>query len=189
MDVVFLGDSITHYWQPSPLWPRHGGESWEKYYGDRDAVNLGVAGDDTAHALWRLERSDFSGLSPRLAIVNIGTNHYTLTTPERVAEGIVAIVEELRRRLPRTRVLLLAIFPRGETADDPAREFVARASRLSSRVADGEWVHYLDIGQAFLDPEGRIRADVMPDFLHLSERGYAIWAEAMEPKVRELLGE
>src|SRR5690606_10639874 len=95
---------------------------------------------------------------------------------------------ELRRRLPRTQVLLLAIFPRGQMPT-PERERGAEASRLASKIADGRTVHYLDIGDVFTEPDGSISKDVMPDYLHLSPEGYERWARAMAPKLASLLGE
>lgn len=187
VDLLFVGDSITHYWEPTELWPRDGGEVWERYYGTRNAVNFAIAGDCTGHVLWRLEHGDFEHIAPRVAVVLIGTNNYRFNTEQQIADGIIAVVKTLRKHLPRTRVLLLAQFPRGEKPGDPARDVLARVSRLSAEIADGEWVHYLDISREFLDEDGRLGRDVMPDFLHLSEKGYAIWARAMEPKLKELL--
>ncbi|MEM7357268.1 MAG: GDSL-type esterase/lipase family protein, partial [Acidobacteriota bacterium] len=169
---------------------RHGGEIWQDYYGQRNAFNLGVAGDTTVHVLWRLQNSDLGRLaSPKVAVVNIGTNNGGVHSVEETVLGIQEIVETLRQELPQAKVLLLAIFPRGETADDPGRKFNAEVSRRSAQIADGETVHFLDIGSGFLAEDGTISAEVMPDFLHLTEKGYAIWARGMEPKLKELLGE
>ena len=98
------------------------------------------------------------------------------------------MVKSLRARLPQTKVLILGIFPRGSRPDGQ-REKNARASALAARSADGELVHYLDIGAKFLTEDGTLTADLMPDFLHLSPLGYGIWAESIEPVVAELMGE
>lgn len=189
VDLLFVGDSITHFWQDSMIWPRENGRAiWEEYYAPRHAVNTGIAADRTQHVLWRLENGNVDGISPKLAVVMIGTNNSFSNTAEEIADGIVAVVETLRRKLPETKVLLLAIFPRGEKPSE-MRDKLAKASSLASRVADGDWVHYLDIGPKFLEADGTLSKEVMPDYLHPDETGYRIWAESIEPKVRELMDE
>ncbi len=118
----------------------------------------------------------------------IGTNNSGDNTAEEIADGSKAIVAKLRQKLPTTKILMLAIFPRGDKAD-PKREKNAKASEIASKVADGKMVHYLDIGQKFQQPDGSLSKEIMPDALHLSAEGYKIWAESIEPKVAELLGE
>jgi len=123
-------------------------------------------------------------------VLMIGTNNSNGkdNTAEEIADGIKAIVKKLRDKLPQTKILLLAVFPRGEKPNTQ-REKNARASELASQLADGKMVHYLDIGPKFLEPDETLSREIMPDLLHLSPKGYAIWAEAIEPKVKELLGE
>jgi beta-glucosidase len=183
-DLVFLGDSITEQWAVE------GKEVWQERYAPRRAVNLGVSGDRTQHVLGRLEHGDVDGLSPKLVVLLIGTNNSNGqdNTAEEIADGIVAIVETLRMKLPEAKILLLAIFPRSQHPDAQRAE-VAEASQRASRIADGRMIHYLDIGPHFLNPDGTISPEVMPDFLHLGPKGYRIWAEAIEPKLSELLGE
>lgn len=182
VELVFLGDSITQGWNNNAV--------WQKYYGHRHAVNMGIGGDRTQHVLWRLDHGNIDGIAPKLVVLMIGTNNSNGTdnTAEQIADGIKAIVGKLREKLPQTKVLLLAIFPRGEKPN-PQREKNARASQLASEVADGKTVHYLDVGEKFLEPDGSIRKEIMPDYLHLSLDGYRIWAEAIESKVAELFGE
>jgi lysophospholipase L1-like esterase len=184
VDLVFLGDSITEHWAVE------GKEIWQELYAPRKAVNLGISGDRTQHVLWRLDHGNVDGLSPKLVVLMIGTNNSNGqdNTAEEIADGIVAIVKKLRDKLPESKVLLLAIFPRSQHPD-AQRAKVAKASQLASKIADGKSVYYLDIGQHFLNPDGTISPEVMPDFLHLTPKGYRIWAEAIEPKLRELLGE
>ncbi len=188
VDLLFVGDSITHMWDVT-LVPKFGSGKvvWDQYYVPRKAFNTGISGDGTEHVLWRLDHGNIDGISPKLAVVMIGTNNNPSSAQE-IGDGIVAVVNRLREKLPQTKILLLAIFPRGEKPNE-LREKLAEASRQASRVADGNWVHYLDIGDAFLDDDGTLPADVMPDYLHPNEKGYWIWAEAMESKVKELMGE
>ncbi len=187
--LIFLGDSITQGWEAE------GAAVWKEFYEKRKALNLGFSGDRTQHVLWRLERHGLEalakgGAAPGLVVLMIGTNNSNGTdnTAVEIAEGIVAIVKKLRTTLPGTKVLVLAVFPRGEKPG-PQREKNAQASALASKVADGKLVHHLDIGPQFLEADGTLSKLVMPDLLHLSADGYGIWAEAIEPKVKELLGE
>lgn len=191
IDLIFLGDSITHGWEGK------GKETWEKYYANRHAFNIGISGDRTQHVIWRLQHGNVDGLAhpakghaPRLVVVMIGTNNSNGKDhiAEEIADGIKVTVSTLREKLPETKILLLAIFPRGERPN-AQREKNAIASDLASKVADGKMVHYLDIGPKFLDENGVLSSDIMPDALHPNEKGYQIWAEAMEPKLKELLGE
>lgn len=186
IDLIFLGDSITQGWENAEVQRK----VWEPFYGKRNPANMGIGGDRTQHVLWRLDHGNIDGLSPKLVVLMIGTNNSNGTdnTSEEIADGIKAIVGELREKLPETKVLLLAIFPRGEHPN-PQREKNARASELASEVADGTMVQYLDIGPAFLDSEGGLSKTIMPDYLHLTVDGYQIWAEAIEKKVSEMLGE
>jgi beta-glucosidase len=179
-DLLFIGDSITQGWETA------GREIWNTYYAPRNAVNMGFGGDRTQHVLWRLDHSNLGGLSPKLAIVMIGTNNPN--TAEEIADGIITICHRLRTKLPRTKILLLAIFPRN-AGPSAQRQKNDQASLLASRVADGKMIHYLDINSRFLTEDGLLTKDIMPDYLHPNKAGYKIWAEAIEPKVAELMGE
>jgi lysophospholipase L1-like esterase len=181
--LLMIGDSITHGWEGS------GREVWEKYYGNRHAVNLGIGGDQTQHVLWRLEHGNIDGIHPKLAVLMIGTNNSGGNTPEQIAAGVKAIVEKLRSNLPATKVLVLAIFPRGATPDNRFRKVNEAANERIAQLADGKQVFYLDIGKKFLKEDGTLPKDIMPDFLHPNARGYEIWASAMEPTVARLLAE
>ena len=182
-ELLMIGDSITHGWEG------HGKKVWAEYYGDRKALNLGIGGDRTEHVLWRLENGNIDGLDPKAAVIMIGTNNYRDNTAEEIAEGITAIVQKLNAEFPKMNILILGIFPRFAEATHEKRIMLAEASRLTSKLADGKRIHYLDIGDAFLTKDGVLTKDVMPDLLHPHEKGYRIWAEAMEPTLKKLLGE
>jgi len=182
-DVIFVGDSLTHRWEST------GAETWRAYYGKRRAVNMGSDGDGTQSVLWRLNNGNLKGISPRVAVVLIGSNNSTdpRQTPEMIASGIAAIVSKLRHELPDTRVLLLDIFPRFDYSAE-MRARTREASRLASRVADGEMVVSLDIAHLFAGPDGEKIPELLTvDSVHLSAAGYRLWAEAMEPTLRAML--
>lgn len=181
VDVLFIGDSITHGWDGA------GGPVWRKYYADRNAVNLGFGGDGTQHVLWRLQNAPWEAVSPKLAVIMIGTNNIHKNSPEEIAEGITEIVRFLQQKFPPIKILLLAIFPRADV-DQPRLAKIPEVNRLIAKLHDGEHVVFMDIGKEFLDENGNLPKSIMPDLLHPNERGYWIWARAIEPKVAELLG-
>jgi beta-glucosidase len=185
VDLLFIGDSITQGWENA------GKDVWEKYYGPRKAVNLGIGGDRTQHVLWRLDNGNIAGIKPKLAVLMIGTNNSNGTdnTAEEIGAGIQAIVKKLRHDLPETKVLILAIFPRGDKPS-PQREKNAKASEIASKLADKKDVFYLDIGPKFLEADGTtLSREIMPDLLHLNPKSYGIWAESIEPTVAKLMDE
>ena len=182
VDLLMIGDSITHGWEGG------GKKFWDKYYEPRNAVNMGFSGDRTQHVLWRLDHGHLKGISPRLAVLMIGTNNSNGedNTAEEIADGIVAICKKLRAKCPKMKILILAIFPRGPEPSEQ-REKNAKASKLASKIADDKMIHYLDINDKFLTKDGFLSKKIMPDYLHPNEAGYKIWAESIEPKVAELM--
>lgn len=182
--VIFVGDSITEGWEGN------GKQVWAKYYAPRQALNLGIGSDHTQHVLWRLEHGNLDGLKPKAAVVLIGVNNIPADTnsPRQVLEGVTAVVNKLREKLPDTKVLLLGIFPFRE--DFCAQRGKAlQVNQALRKLDDGQHVRFLDIGSQFIQPDGTISKDMMRDYLHLSPTGYRLWAEAIEPELAAMLGE
>jgi lysophospholipase L1-like esterase len=184
VDLVFIGDSITQGWEGA------GKAVWQTYYGHRRALNLGIGGDRTQHVLWRLENGNIDGIQPKVGVLMIGTNNsgYDRDAPGAILDGVQAVVQKLRSKLPQMRIILVGIFPRGDQFNEQ-RGKILQVNQVLQRMDDGKSIHYIDFGQWFLDDEGRIPKDLMPDFLHLTETGYKIWAESIEDKVSSLLGD
>ena len=182
-DLIFIGDSITQGWQGK------GKATWDKYYRNRKVLNLGISGDRTQHVLYRLNRGNLRGQrNAKVAVIMIGTNNtgHTEQDPTETAEGISRIVSDVRARCPKAQILLLGVFPRGEKPEDPKRKINNEINRIISKLDGTERVHYLDIADTFLDDDGILPKSLMPDFLHLTPEGYELWAEAIEPKLKEL---
>ena len=181
-ELAFIGDSITQGWEG------RGKDVWQKFYGDRKAINLGIGGDRTEHVIWRLTHGNLGPMKPKVAVLMIGTNNtgHMLQDPEEVAAGVRRILDILKERTPQTKVLLLGIFPRGRTPFDEKRLNNVAINQIIRRFADNERVHYADIGDVFLDADGNLPESIMPDLLHLNEKGYQRWAEAIEPMLKEL---
>ena len=118
----------------------------------------------------------------------IGTNNSGSNTSKEIYDGNAAIVKHLRKALPEMNILVLGVFPRGQNNDDAKRKVNAGANALIAKLASDKKVQYLDIGGEFLNDDGVLTREIMPDLLHLSEGGYTIWAESIEPSVKKLLG-
>ena len=185
VDLVFLGDSITHAWDSK------GKEVWSKYYTKRNALNIGFSGDRTEHVLWRLNNGAVDDIKPKLLVMMIGTNNtgHRQDKPEDTALGIQTILKTLKTKLPETKILLLAVFPRGAQPEDKLRKINVGINNIIKDFADNKTVFFLDINQKFLDKNGVLAKTVMKDLLHPNKNQYQVWADAIEPKVKELMGE
>lgn len=182
IDLIYIGDSIVQRYEGV------GKPVWDHYYAPRKALNLGISGDRTQHVIWRLDHGNLDGISPKLAIVMIGQNNGGHNTAAEIAEGVTEVVKRIRSRLPSTKILLLGIFQRREKPT-PERAVLAEANETISKLADASTIYYLDINSVFVQPDGTISSSLMPDFEHPSELGFRRWAEAIEAKVAELMGD
>ena len=189
VDILFLGDSITAGW----LWGNGGLNIWKRVYEPKHAADFGIGWDRTQNVLWRIENGELDGIKPKVVVLLIGTNNCgneddgkpRNATPE-IIEGVTAIVRELRARLPESKILLFGIFPRGEK-NDPVREQVKAINAGLAKLGDGKMVKFVDIGDKFLEPDGTLSRQIMPDLLHPSEKGYQIWSDALEGQLQEML--
>jgi lysophospholipase L1-like esterase len=188
IDLLFLGDSITDAWRNRGL------NVWNKYYAPSHPANFGIGGDRTQHVLWRLEHGEVDGIKPKVVVLMIGTNNtgkeqdnQTIrNTTQEIIEGVAAVIREIRAKLPETKILLLGIFPRDEKTN-PVRQQLKDINLQLAMLDDGRNVKFLDLGAKFLEPDGTLPRDVMPDLLHPNEKGYQIWADAMQPALTEIM--
>lgn len=180
--VVFLGDSITAGWNGQKA-------LFDKEYGQYKAANFGIGGDRTQHVLWRVENGEFEGLKPKVVVLMIGTNNAGVVEnpAEKIAYGIWKIIAAIHQRSPDTKVLLLAIFPRGPNPADANRVKNERVNKFIAPFDDGKKIHFLDIGAKFLTADGTLEKSVMPDLLHLNAVSYQIEADAIREKLAALV--
>jgi len=179
--VVFIGDSITQSWEGP------GGETWKASFAPRGAVNLGVSGDRTEHVLWRLAQAPITRLEPKVVVLLIGTNNlgHGTANAEQTFDGISKVVETVRAQAPEATVALCAILPRDGRFTPIRRDCLAVNQALAARFAGEPRVEVLDFGLRYLDRDASIPKDLMPDGLHLSPAGYAIWSEELAKVLRE----
>ena len=190
-DIEFIGDSITQGWENAS--PDGGKNVWKEFYGKRKVINFGVGGDRTEHVLWRLEQGQLDGIKARVAVVMIGTNNSNQNkdgadaySDAEILQGITAIVNEIRRRQPDTKILLVGIFPRSSQFSHQ-RGKLLQINQALAKLDDSKHIFYLDFGSLLIEKDGSISRDIMPDALHPNEAGYRIWASAMEPELKKLL--
>ena len=181
VDLIFDGDSITDFWLGT------GKKVWDENYGKLKAVDYGMSGDKTENLLWRLNEGEVAGLHPKMVVLLIGTNDIDLTDVQ-IADGVTAVVRAYQKACPFAVILLQGVFPRSESATDPARAKIKHINAIIARLAEPSHVVYIDFGEKFLLPDGTISRDLMPDFLHPSEKGYEVWAAAIRPEIEKVFG-
>lgn len=181
VDVLYIGDSIVQKFE------KEGRKVWAHYYRPRKTINLGISGDRTEHVLWRLENGNIAGLEPKLAIIQIGQNNGGHNTEQEIFDGVVAIVDYLKKEIPNMKILLLAVFFRGHKPNPERDLFKAVNTQLARKYSDSSDVTFMDINSLFVKPDGTIPASLFPDYEHPSEKGYMVWCDAIESTVATLL--
>ena len=193
-EIVLIGDSITHFWGGPPDTPNftpRGEKAFTETFGDHAVLNLGYGWDRTQNVLWRLDHGELDGRHPKWAIVNIGTNNFTGTqnarenTPEEITEGVRQILLRIRAKSPLTKIILMGIFPHGETPQNPLREKAAELNKRLAEFGKTKGITFLDISSRLTRTDGSISREMMSDFLHPSEAGYQIWGEAVSEVIRQ----
>lgn len=184
-DIVLIGDSITHFWEPGE--PTHGDNTWSEFFNGRRVMNLGFGYDRTQNVLWRLEHGEFAGQTPKLVVIHIGTNNLGGTvncpadTPEDVAKGIAAIVHKVHALSPESTILAMEVFPRGDGKDRFAALTVQTSQALRRELGGLDFVRLLDLAPELGRSGGGIRSDCTRDGCHLNGAGYRIWGRALSP--------
>jgi lysophospholipase L1-like esterase len=185
IQIVFYGDSITAGW----AWK--GKQVWEKEYSPLHAVNYGMSADRTQHVIWRIQNGEINGLHPKVLVLKIGTNNIVHSEAQGIARGIKTIIEIVHHRLPHTKVLLLGILPRaGKNSTQLLHdESIRNVNSLIAKFADGKQTVFLDMRAHFTREDGKqLRKELFVEGVHLLEAGYQVWAEAMNPTLKKMLG-
>ncbi|MGD1919466.1 MAG: GDSL-type esterase/lipase family protein [Pleurocapsa sp.] len=172
--ILFLGDSLVQNWSETQVWNKH--------FKSLAALNFGISGDLTQNLLWRLENGAVGNLNPEKIILQIGTNNLSSSnkeTSQEIAQGVIAVVNKLQIAFPEAKILLMAVFPREKEAEHPYRNKIQRLNQHLEILQDLEHLTYLDMGNQFLLSDGTLSQELMPDALHLSEKGYEIWGNAI----------
>ncbi len=174
-EVIFIGDSITQNWKDGAI--------WQKYYGARHALNYGVSSDTTQNVLFRLNYDGLKTLKPKVAVILIGTNNTAKNTPAEIAAGVRAVIDKTRSLFPASKIILLDILPTARRT-----QIVVEANELIAKLSDEKTIFRLNLGEKMVK-EGDSWRGLDKGRLHLTEEGYRIWAETMEPLLARLLGD
>jgi lysophospholipase L1-like esterase len=188
IDLYFLGDSITRRWGALdyPDFLAH----WKTSFHGWNAADFGWGGDSTHNILWRIQNGELEGVNPKVIVLLAGTNNIG-KTPKADAvrdavEGIEAIIATCKAKAPNAKIILMAIFPRNDS--DEANKAVSEANPAIAKLADGKTVSFLNINNQLADTGGKLFYGMTVDDLHLSLKGYEIWAKNLKPVLTELLG-
>ena len=187
--LLFLGDSITAGWTTKAK------DVFDREYAQYHPANFGIGGDHVNGVLWRVLNGELDGISPKLIVLMIGTNNSASNTGDEIAAGVEHLIKGIREKSPTSKILLLGMLPRGPRDDKPVTAAAAAARMRVIRTANdrlkkldnGTTLRYLDVGHAFLDKDGKIPKDLMPDQLHPNKKGYELWADAMRPMIAEMM--
>ena len=178
IQIVFYGDSITRAWQEE-----NGIKVWNEFYGNLSAVDYGVPGDRTEHLVCRIRSGEVIGLQPKVVILKIGTNNMDFNTADDIAKGVKAVIDSLSDEISNVQILLLAILPRS----GPLNAKVKQTNELIGKFNDGKSLRFLNMNSHFEDDKGVILKDLYTDGVHLTEKGYRLWAQTMDPLLKEML--
>lgn len=188
--VLFLGDSITAGWARQT-------EIWEDAWGAYQPANFGIGGDQTQHIIWRIEQGELDKVDPKVVVLMIGTNNIHNFEADDISAANRKIVAMIHEKLPETKVLLLAVFPRGPRTNGKGvvEDYELHMQKINAingdiaQLDDGNSIRFLDLGPKFTSADGTIAKAIMPDQLHLSAAGYQIWVEGMKPLLEEMMNE
>lgn len=192
-DVYFLGDSIMRRWQGTD-YPEHN-KNWDQNFSGWNAADFGWGGDTTRNVLWRLHNGELDGVNPKVVVLMIGTNNVGRDPPNDreyrvadVAKGVRAILDFVQEKAPAAKIVLMGITPRNDRGDAAVMPTIDEINTRISEFADNETVFYLNINGKLADREGLLFEGMTEDGLHLSNKGYQIWADALKPLFTEWLG-
>jgi lysophospholipase L1-like esterase len=197
IDLYFLGDSITRRWGTSDPQYREMYANWRTNFFGWNAGNFGWGGDTVQNVLWRVRHGELEDVHPRVIVLLAGTNNLGGANAaeqgdalvEEVTGGIQAILDTIREKAPGATVILTGIFPRNDgrrgTTLIPT---IRRINLRLAKMADAKRIRWVDLSERLADPAGKLVEGVTVDGLHLSLKGYQLWADALKPHLRELLG-
>jgi lysophospholipase L1-like esterase len=197
--IVLIGNSITHFWGGEPrlknadgkLRIPNGPKTWASLFGNCRVLNLGFGWDRTQNVLWRLDHGELDGLHPGTIIIHIGTNNTSETknarmnTAPEIVEGVRAICQRVRSKVPGAKIVLMAIMPREQSPTHPRRILINEINRQLKDFAWEQKITLVDIGPKMLAPDGTLPKDIANDFCHPTEKGYQIWADDIRSLISE----
>jgi lysophospholipase L1-like esterase len=193
IELYFVGDSITRRWRATdyPLFLRN----WNANFHGWNAANFGWGGDTIGNVLWRVENGELEGVHPRVIVVLAGTNNIGRVPADDdraadIVKGIKALLDCMRKKAPRATIIVMGILPRNDGRRPTAvMASITKINEKIAKLADGKTIRYLNINDKLADSDGKLFEGMTVDRLHLSAKGYQVWADALKPQLTELLGQ
>jgi lysophospholipase L1-like esterase len=192
IDLYFLGDSITRRWRATD-YPQFLANWNDNFYG-WNAANFGWGGDSIQNIQWRLQNGELDGVNPKVIVLLAGTNNLgnspaSATKVADLTKGIKALIVTIREKAPRATIIVMGILPRNDGVQRAAIiPSINQINENIAKLADGKTIRYLNLNNKLADKDGRLFEGVTVDRLHLSSKGYQLWADALKPVLTELLG-
>jgi lysophospholipase L1-like esterase len=183
VDIVMLGDSLTWNWEVSAGRKRYA-ELTNRY----SVLNLGIPGDRVEHLLWRCRSGQLDGYKAKFVTVLIGVNNIWRDSADDILEGIRLVCDEVDKRQPDARLVMLPVFPSGELPTCERRRKIVALNRLLREEATRRGAYWMDFYEKLLQPDGTISKSMMHDFVHIGDDGYRIWLDAIYQLVKDPSG-
>lgn len=190
IDLYFEGDSITRRWEATHK------ANWDQNFSGWKAADFGAGGDRTQNVLYRIQNGELDGVNPKVIVLLIGTNNVgpdavkgsDAALVKDISNGIKACLKALRKKAPAAKILLIGITPRNTDGSTALMPTINKINDRIATFADGRTIRFLNINDRLADKDGKLYDGMTDDGLHLTDKGYQAWAEAMKPILIEWLG-
>ena len=190
IDLYFEGDSITRRWEATH------NANWDQNFGGWRAADFGAGGDRTQNVLYRIEHGELDGVNPKVIVLLIGTNNVGFVPVkgsdealvEDITKGIKACLDVFQQKAPKAKILLMGITPRNTNGSTALMPTINKINQRIAKFANNKRIKYLNINDTLADNDGKLYEGMTDDGLHLTDKGYQIWADAMKPLLIKWLG-
>src|SRR5262245_44267914 len=192
IDLYFLGDSITRRWGcTDPVWAQNLA-NWKQNFFGWNAANFGWGADRIQNILWRIQNGELDGVNPKVIVILAGTNNVGArpggeAKVRDILKGFDALISTCREKAPGAKIVLTAIFPRNDNM--AVLPEIRQINDALAKLADGQTIFYLNVNDKLADADGKLYKGMTIDKLHLSVKGYQVWADGLQPILSKLLGQ
>ncbi|MBV7529234.1 GDSL-type esterase/lipase family protein [Chitinophaga sp. sic0106] len=190
LDIVFAGNSITQGTggHRTKTTSKAGYNAFDSTFGKWNWECAGISGDRVQNLLWRFQNGTYAAAEPKVMVVTIGVNNFgDNDSAAEIAAGILDLVKWVRKNIPATKLVLSGLLPTGFTTEDPRRIKYDGIQRILADTNHNGYT-YLPLTGTFTDEKGNLDATAYAkDGIHLTGKGYRMWAKALEPVVVGLL--
>jgi lysophospholipase L1-like esterase len=190
IELYFEGDSITRRWEATHQ------DNWRQNFAGWKAADFGAGGDRTQNVLYRLLNGELDGVNPKVIVLLIGTNNVGPDPVKGddgplvrdVVKGIKACLNVMRKKAPGAKILLVGITPRNTNGSAAVMPTINWINKRIAKFADGKTIRFLNINDQLAGKDGKLYEGMTDDGLHLTDKAYQLWADAMRPILTEWLG-